>query len=261
MKILLLILTNDGGPDNLYTRLQYEIWSKYMHSMPDKIESYFYKANPNIEESYIEGDTVYVKCEEKYPTHLWEKMSLAFKIFEPRFHEFDYIYRPGVSLFIILERLYAELLDKPRTRFCMGLAHLIHAFKPDYYLFKSEQHVYMPSGYGFAVSMDVAKSVIYTTIVPNKIGQDDLWLGILLYEENIVMTGMKCVRICNRSDWEKLRLLLKDPSIHLVRIRHHFINPNPDGDGAIWYDDDNRANKDLAVHNMLLDKFYPENVK
>jgi hypothetical protein len=261
MKILLLIMTSDGGTGNLYTRLQYEIWRKYMHSMPDKIESYFYKANPNIEESYIEGDTVYVKCEEKYPSALWKKLFLTLKLFELRFHEFDYIYRPTVSSFIVLERLYKELLDKPRTRYCVSPTYEIWEDSLEPSVYKILPSMIMPAGFGLGISMDIAKIIINTTLVPNKEGQDDLWLGILLHEEKVPIIHIDFLAICDKSHWKYISYGINNSAIYLFRIKHaYWIDTlgKGKGKGIVYYDAENRVNDDIAIHTLLLNKFYPE---
>ena len=73
-------------------------------------ECYFYTADNNLETEWkLDGDTLYVKCPDDLD-HVSEKMRLAFKAFEHRFHEFDYIFRPNLSRFIIFEG-YAQFLE------------------------------------------------------------------------------------------------------------------------------------------------------
>ena len=119
MKILMLILASDGGKNDIYTKLQ-QIKRLYVHSYPE-VDAYFYKADPNLETQHkIIGDTIYIKTEETYP-NLWEKLLLILKVFENKLDDYDFISRPNLSTFIIMDRYLNHLQSLPKKMCCSGL--------------------------------------------------------------------------------------------------------------------------------------------
>ena len=99
MKVLFLILASDSP---IYSTLQ-NVWRAYISSRPETIEAYFYKANPSLKTDYeFDGDTLWVKCPENLNS-VARKLKAALKVFESRLDEFDYICRPNLSSFFIIE--------------------------------------------------------------------------------------------------------------------------------------------------------------
>jgi hypothetical protein len=238
----MLILASDGN--ELYSSLE-RIKRSYIHNT-NNLEVYFYKADPDILDDYkFSGDTIYVKTKETYP-NLWKKLWLVLKAFENRLDEFDFICRPNVSTFIIMDRYLRYVEGLPKTRSCSGVIHY------------GGQPIPFPAGYLFTISCDIAKLMIHNTIIPDNEGIDDRCVGIILKHYNIPIINMKYIEINNISrQKDKLMKDILNEDICIVRIRH-FIHSNTTKFGI---DTVNRIEDDLSVHKELLDTFYLEPIK
>jgi hypothetical protein len=239
MKVLMLILASDGGPKDIYTHFQYRSWKKYMHSHPD-IEAYFYKANPDLtEDYYFEGDVLWVKCIEQYP-RLWEKFILALAVFKSRLHEFDYIARPDLSTFLVLDRYLNFLRLQPRTNMCCAK----ELYFPEYSSLK------YPSGACFTISSDLAIHMVKNTVNPASYvtepywgDVDDLRIGIYLHLLKIDIIPDKRIEIETPGQEINLRSFMFEKDRFCVRVAHHHHKQ--------------RLAKDMAIHDLLLSIFYP----
>jgi hypothetical protein len=222
----MLILASDGGQQEIYTYLQ-TVWRRYMHTRPDEIEAYFYKANPNLQNEYeIEGDTIWVKCKENYPL-LWNKFVRVLRVFKDRLHEYDFICRPNLSTFFILDNYLNHLRGLPKIKTCSGrtLTHL-----PDIF----------PSGIGFAITPDIA-TFILTDPISNIEGIDDVIMGLVLKKLNIkTIHPLKVIYISFPNDYVKL-----SQEFDIARVIH--------------FASHNRLIDDKYAHNLLLNRFYPDN--
>lgn len=239
----MLILASDGGKDDLYTHLQ-DIKRCYVHRFPE-VEAYFYKADPTLSAEYeIKGDTVYVKTLETYP-RLWKKFWMVLRAFEHRFHEFDYICRPNLSTFIVMERYLNYLKTLPTTRCCSGIPHY------------SEKSNSFPAGYCFTISPDVASSMIHTPIIPDNEGIDDRCIGMILQHLKISILPMKYVHISKEEDYDMLLSRIIEDDIFIIRIRHF-------SESYLYQfgiDSPNRLQDDLLIQSTLLLNFYNEYAK
>ena len=267
MKVLFLIVASEDREDELYCRLQYLSWRRYIHSRPDEVEAYFYKANPNLNtDFYIEGDTVYVKCIEEYP-RLMKKFWLVLKAFESRLGEFDYICRPVLSSFIVLDRYLEHLNTLPRHNMCLGhiLPGQVHTYNSDTnkwcwnieqlvrhgeYIYRIEdewKNEYMsknnyelvpfPHGGLFTISSDIGHEIINNTIIPNNEGIDDACIGYILHFLKSQLIQYSYVSIYDPSDYKKLH----PNDTYYYRIQHSY----------------NRTVYDINIHKYLLDIYYP----
>jgi hypothetical protein len=202
MKVLFLILASDGG---IYTELQ-SIWRQYIHSIP-WIEAYFYKANPNLhEEIKIEGDILWVRCSEGLGT-VSLKLKLALRAFEHRFNEFDYICRPNLSSFFILDRYRKALDNLPKEKSCMAKEHV--------------RPCIFPTGAGFTITPDIAKAILADPFPQHVPGGDDVSVGSVLQKLGIKIRNVPRLDITNTVHWNTcLNTLHKDTSIFHVRVKH-----------------------------------------
>lgn len=240
----MLILSSNGGPNNIYDKLQ-KIKRKYIHTS-EYIESYFYICDPTIKSEYkIVGDIVYVKTHENYP-YLWEKFYLALKAFEDRLDEFDFICRPNLSSFLIIDRYLDYIKSLPNTKYCGGLK------------FYAGQPIPFPAGYCFTITIDIAKYIILNKyIIPNNYGIDDRCVGVILQILNIKINPFEYLNI-QFSDIYKTNIInesLQNRNCFLVRIRH--LETNSENENTPFgIDDTYRCEKDLSIHCALLQKFY-----
>ena len=239
MKVLMLILASDGGPNQLYTHLQHRSWKQYIHSRPE-IEAYFYKANPNLtQDYYFEGDVLWVKCIEQYPK-LWNKFILALGAFKNRLHEFDYICRPDLSAFLVLERYLDYLKIQPKTKMCSGTTLFDSVRSPFKY----------PSGGCFTISSDLGTYILENIVNPSAYGIDtendeidDLRIGVYLHELKIdIIPDNRCDIYYPPYDYTKLHNFILDKDRFYVRIVHHTRK---------------RLEHDMNIHTSLLSTFYP----
>jgi hypothetical protein len=240
-KILMLILSNDGGKDNIYTILQ-ERMRKYIHKNPN-IEAYFYKADPNILDDYlIVGDIVYVKTNETYPD-LWKKFWLTLKVFEDRLHEFDYISRPNLSTFIIIDRYLQYIETLPKDKCCSGIK------------FFGGQPIPFPSGYLFTITPDLAKEFIYNQVIENNEGIDDRCIGVILKNLQLdIVEHSNYVEINNPNQLDgSINRIENEENIFMIRVRNllHY----GDSNFPFGIDHENRLVEDLKIHDLLLEKY------
>jgi hypothetical protein len=233
MKVLMLILANDGGPNELYTHLQYRSWRNYMHSNPE-IEAYFYKANPNLtQDYYFEGDVLWVKCIEQYP-RLWNKHLLALRAFKERLNDFDYICRPDLGAFLVYDRYIDFIKSQPKTKMCCGTP-----------LTESGSYSF-PSGGCYTITPDIVKYIFenpnVSTIDSEHNEIDDIRIGAYLNELkiNIIPDG-RCV-IYASWQYPDLYDFMNDKQRYYVRIYHQ----TP------------RLERDIDIHTYLLSIFYPQ---
>jgi hypothetical protein len=231
----MLILANDGP---LYGALERR-WRRYIHSKPESIEAYFYKADPNLDVDHrFIDDTLWLRCEEKYP-YLWKKLWLALKVFEPRLHEFNFICRPNLSTFIVLDRYLRSLEELPLEKCCAGCVY-----------WHGEQYtsIPFPSGALFTFSVDIAHLILENTIIQDNEGIDDMSLGKVLYNAQISIKDGPRVEFYSASlHDQKFYEISYYTNIFNVRVNHCEFQPNPD-----------RIALDLGVHDKLLGMFYPK---
>lgn len=228
MRVLMLILASDGGPGDIYTRLQ-ENWRRYMGTRPDAIEAYFYKANPKLVEPFrIEGDTVWVRCAEGLP-YVAQKLKLALQAFEARLDEFDYVCRPNLSSFWIFDRYLAALEGKPREGCCMGVQN-------------DRPVVPFPSGAGFTLSTDIVRAILAQPFQAPVHGGDDVAVGVVLKGLGIKITRMPRMDIVVPRSWPSVETLPAKPEVFHVRVKH----------------DRDRLVNDMKIFDKLLDMFYPK---
>ena len=243
MKILMLILASDGGNNNLYNKLQ-NIKRKYIHDNPN-VEAYFYKADPNISEDFvISGDTVYLKTNENYP-YLWKKFWLVLKAFENRLHEFDYISRPNLSTFIVMDRYLNYLETLPREKCCSGIE------------FYGGQPIPFPSGYLFTITPDLAKEFIYNDVIVDNEGIDDRCVGLILNKLNIKILKHHNYLELNNTYTEldnSINRLTNEPNIFMIRIRNLYHYGGADFPFGV--DSCERLNTDLRAHFSFLKMIY-----
>jgi len=165
-RVLMLILASDNNPVFLEHQ---RIWRSYMHTHPN-IKAFFYKANPSLESEFcIIDDVLWVRCEESLYT-VYEKTLKAFDAVLPMLQEYDFVFRPNLSSFVILDRYLEFCKNFPRMNLCAALIG-------DY------GNIKFPTGAGFTLSCDVVRRL--TEVRPPLFCQDDVTIGKALQEWNI----------------------------------------------------------------------------
>jgi len=214
MKVLVLILSSNGEP--LYLELQ-KIWRKYMHRSAI-FECYFYTADNTLETEWkLDGDTLYVKCPDNLE-HVSEKMRLAFKAFEHRLDEFDYIFRPNLSSFIIFER-YAQFLEGiPKDTHIVSVYHQRDWVTDGETKWLTEQ--YQISGAGITMTPPIASAYIkyeHTSTM------DDIDLQEMVQNSGMPIKYLLSPRIdiLSPEHGSRLDYIKESSEIFHIRVKHH----------------------------------------
>jgi hypothetical protein len=234
MKVLVLILSSNGEP--IYLELQ-KIWRKYMHRSAI-FECYFYTADNTLETEWkLDGDTLYVKCPDDLE-HVAEKMRLAFKAFEHRFHEFDYIFRPNLSSFIIFER-YARFLEGTPKETHVVSVYFQKEWVTDGKISCKSEH-YQISGAGITMTPNIASAYIQHAHTST---MDDTDLEQMIQRSKLPVKYLISPRIDIIFPEHEARLhYIKDSDLFHVRVKH----------------DSNRLLYDLDIQEKLYSMFYQQ---
>lgn len=172
VKILMLILACDSQP---YYKYFQNAWRLRMHNHPGAIEAWFYKANPHQEDPvHVDAatSTVSVKMAENWDS-IYPKFLATLQHFAPRLHEFDYLFRPNLSSFVLLDRYLAQAKTWPRTKLYKGV--IGHFYDTVF-----------ASGAAFTLSMDCVHLLI-SAKTPT-LWTDDVTVGKCMQEMGIAPT-------------------------------------------------------------------------
>jgi hypothetical protein len=185
MRILVLILASDDG--SIYSALQ-EKWKKYMNKHP-KIDCYFYKGDLSLPKpAILSGDTLWVRAnDDSY--HCYEKTIAAFAYFEPLLYKYDFVFRPNLSSFLVLDSYYEACKTFPKRKFCSAEINSNMSGIPFSY----------PSGAGFTLSCDIVRQLV---INPQpQIINDDVSIGAALVNWGIPIHPAKRVNILEDTEF------------------------------------------------------------
>ncbi len=202
-------------------------------------ECYFYTADNTLETEWkLDGDTLYVKCPDNLE-HVSEKMRLAFKAFEHRLDEFNYIFRPNLSSFIVFKR-YAQFLEGvPKETHIVSVHFQKNWVTDGYTTWQSEN--YQVSGAGITMTPPIASAYIkyeHTSTM------DDVD-----FEEMVQNSGMPIkyilsprIDILSPEHESRLYYIKESSEIFHVRVKH----------------ESNRLLYDLDIQEKLYSMFYEQ---
>ncbi len=166
VKVLFLILASDNQP--VYLEFQ-RIWRKYMKSRPE-IDCYFYKGDPNLETQYkVDGDTLWIRIEESLDT-VYEKTLKAFEYFAEKLDQYDFVFRPNLSSFVVFEKYLQHCSTLPRQKAVSSFIGYYENFT-------------FPAGTGFTMSTDVVLELVKEK--PPIVFLDDVTIGKWLHSKCI----------------------------------------------------------------------------
>ena len=225
MRVLFLILASDGG---VYDALQ-KVWRSYIHTFRPTVEAYLYKADPRLPtEAEFRDDVLWVRCPNNLAS-VAQKFKMALAAVAGRLDEFDYICRPNLSSFFVVDRYLKALEGLPTTWACLAKEHRHPAI--------------FPTGAGFTITPDVARAILASPFPQRVPGGDDVAVGAVLQELGIKITDAARVDITAPAHWDhRLATVFATPTIFHVRVKHETAD---------------REALDLAVHRRLLEHFYP----
>lgn len=177
MRILMLVLANDGAPE--YIELQ-TIWKAYTHSH-SKIDCYLYKGRTGLgREAFLEGDTLLLDIEDTLET-VWDKTLMAFRYFEPHLSNYDFVFRTNLSSAVDFAKYFEFCGTLPKTECCTAvIGH--------------HDGIPFPSGAGLTLSVDLVRRLLRDT--PQKLEQDDVTIGVALQTWGID------IQKANRGDYD-----------------------------------------------------------
>ena len=214
-KSLILIIASNDHP--VYT-IHEECWKKYMNSSPDEFECYFIKEDKNLDcEAKIEGNNLWIKNEMSYIPGILEKTIYAFKFFENKLNEYEYIIRTNLSSFYYFPALKAFLDSLPKKNLYAGCinTHLYPVF-PHYV-----------SGAGIYMSPDVCRLISqkFDEILNLKYKEvDDVIIGKFLNMQGIYPTSTSRFDIEKPQQLNEFKRLTKEKKhlqIFHVRTKCH----------------------------------------
>lgn len=214
----MLVLASDTSP--IYVRLQY-IWRQYMKSSPN-IDCYFYKSDPNLDaDALLEGDTLWVRSEESLDT-VYEKTLKAFSYFAEKLNEYDFVFRPNISSFVVFDKYIEACRSFPKNRFVSAFVGWTRGST-------------FPSGSGFTMSPDVVIELIKDK--PPMVEVDDVTIGVWLNTRGIAIHPAPRCDYIDSSEIPHYRDGTEETTFH-YRVK----NAN--------------RNIDIVIHKMLYKHFY-----
>lgn len=168
MKVLMLVLSSQGGSDNCYSGFV-EQWLRYANSNPS-IDVYLYLADNTIENKYdLSGNILRIKRNENWDDIL-DKTFDAFDYFKDKIDSYDWVCRPNMSAFIHFDK-YLQYLSK-----------LPESVQVEGNILQGGGIVY-PSGAGYSFRAPLLKLFLENRRQTWYV--DDMTIGKILYENNI----------------------------------------------------------------------------
>ena len=241
IKVLVLIIACDKNSsyphahenDPVYLGLQ-NVWKQYMNTDP-RVEAYFLKSDPTIEEEYlIEGHTIWWKGEETWTPGILNKTLVALEAMTPRLHEFAYVYRTNLSSFIVFSRLLQFLESLPRNNCYCGTPY-------------TEYDYTFVQGAGIILSSDLAHKLLnHKHQLFNSHIIDDVAIGFFLRDCGceILLAPPRC-DIVSLDQWKRCKGDISDDTFH-IRAKNETGRRVPD---------------EIIVQKELLQLFYGLTVK
>jgi hypothetical protein len=217
MKILMLVLASDT--EDIHIAFQ-STWRKYMKSHPN-VDCYFYKAHPLLPDAYIlRDDTLWIRAGEGY-RNVYNKTFEAFKYFEKDLHKYDFVFRPNLSSFVVMDKYVQYCSTLPKQRLVAGGIGVYEG-------------ILFPSGCGFTMSSDVVMELIRDN--PPYVYLDDVTIGKWLQTKSIP------IQPAPRGDYSNDSMIFTT-SWPVEQIFHFRVR--------------NRDRKlDIEIHKKLLQQYY-----
>ena len=165
-KVLMLILASD---DSLIYRQLQDIWRAYMKSNSN-IDCYFYKGDPTLPTEYkLDDDILWIRIEESLDT-VYEKTLKAFQYFSEMLCNYDFVFRPNISSFVVFDKYIDYCNTIPKRNFVSAVVGEYGGYT-------------FPSGSGFTMSTDIVLELVKDN--PPAVFVDDVTIGKWLHLKNI----------------------------------------------------------------------------
>ena len=167
--ILLLVIANE---EPLYNDLMH-IWRQYMNTH-NHIDSYFIIFNPNIDQPYIQDNTLYLKGQESYDNIINKTIEAVDFFLKEK--PYTHIVRTNLSSLWNFTNLYTFIKSLPNYNlYCGFIGHW--------------NNIFFSSGAGIIMSNDICKTIINNKeqIYNTKL-IDDVAIGLILGNLGIKIT-------------------------------------------------------------------------
>jgi hypothetical protein len=169
----------------------------------------------------LKGDTLWIRIKESLDT-VYEKTLKAFTYFAHTLERYDFVFRPNLSSFVVFDKYIT---------YCRTLPAQGHVSAV---IGREGEHTF-PSGCGFTMSPDVVLKLIHDK--PPPVFLDDVTIGKWLHTRGIpIQSAGRCDYIDGKGV-PYYRGTTEESTFH-YRVK----NPI--------------RGLDIAIHNMLYDKFY-----
>lgn len=236
VKLLVLIIASDDYP--VYSELQ-NIWRSYMHNYPKQIESYFIKADPNVQSPYVlDRNTLWLQGNETIKPGIINKTIMSFEFFLPRIMtEFDYVLRTNLSSFYVFPRLLDTLKTCPKKKFYFGSACGTKVTEP------RQKIIAVGSGSGFILSPDLVAVLVKhkNELINNETLHDDEIIGLFFNAHAIPLQRHARADFYNLQEWLCNKAKIAN-YVFQYRVK-----------GPTW---DIRLHDDVYMHKELLKQYY-----
>ncbi len=238
VKILVLVIASDNLP--CYIEEQ-KIWSSYMNSFPENVESYLIKADPRLKKPVlIKGDVVWSKTDESLRPGILKKTILSLEAFSDRLeHEFDYVLRANLSSFFILPRLIEFAKNLPRTKCYSGQVFASETVWHD---------LSWVGGHGILMSSDLALELVKQKKFLFKFPSDhndDIVIALFFKDFlNVVAQEHPCAWISSASDFKSKKDLISKQDF-FFRLKN-------------LGSDSMRSTEEVYVQKEMRNMFYPQ---
>lgn len=154
-RVLILVLASDTDP--IYRAFE-SAWRSASHPRVDIV---FYKAHPNVKTDFIDGDTMFVGCEETLDA-VYEKQMRAFRLLAPRLSRYAYVFRTNLSSFVNIPLYLQFCAGLPRTGVYSGVVG-------------EHEGIRFASGSGFTITPDLIERLVREN--PPGVFLDDVSIG------------------------------------------------------------------------------------
>jgi hypothetical protein len=211
LRVVFLILASDD--QQYYKDLQTQ-WRRNMARYPT-IDYYFVKYRQQAVEIHVEDHTLWINGTESWRA-ITEKTKRAFRwLTEIHTDAYDFVCRPNVSSFLVLETYNRELQKYPRDRCCV-------AFEGIY-----RDDTRFPSGACYTLSMDVVRHIAQNPAL-STFEIDDVCIGHYLKHMDVpiiqphryMIEDLREDPTTNDPDYIRKVLALLPPRGYHIRIKN-----------------------------------------
>lgn len=242
VKLCVLVITSSNHA--VYAEHEH-IWRSYMHSMPNRVHSYFLRSDLSLTTACRESkDVLYCRNSDTHIPGILEKTVTGLRhLLEKEAKEeqlFDFVLRTNLSSIFSFEKLLSQLEKLPKTKCYAGFPNF-YSGAPRGGSDSPEPNTCYVSGCGIVLSRDAAVSLVeHETKLTRE--WDDIAIGRHFESLGYTLSPLPRVDIDSLELWHALREKLP-PDVFHVRFKH--------------WNESCRNDEEVKMHHALVEKFYP----